>query len=52
MLEEGSFRGRTADFIMMFIFGATCMIVSFQKIKINHKTSEKLFLFHHTDIND
>lgn len=29
MLEEGSFRGRTADFVMMFIFGAVCMIVSF-----------------------
>lgn len=31
MLEEGSFRGRTADFVMMFIFGGTCMIVSFLK---------------------
>lgn len=29
MLEEGSFRRRTADFVMMFIFGGTCMIVSF-----------------------
>lgn len=27
MLEEGSFRGRTADFVMMFIFGGTCMII-------------------------
>ncbi|KAI5694536.1 hypothetical protein M8J76_000797 [Diaphorina citri] len=27
MLEEGSFRGRTADFVMMFIFGAVCMII-------------------------
>ncbi|XP_058797229.1 derlin-2 isoform X2 [Phymastichus coffea] len=27
MLEEGSFRGRTADFVMMFIFGATFMIL-------------------------
>lgn len=26
MLEEGSFRGKTADFVMMFIFGAVCMI--------------------------
>lgn len=25
MLEEGSFRGRTADFVMMFLFGAVCM---------------------------
>lgn len=29
MLEEGSFRGRTADFIMMFLFGGVSMIVSF-----------------------
>lgn len=29
MLEEGSFRGRTADFVMMFLFGGICMIVSF-----------------------
>lgn len=27
MLEEGSFRGRSADFIMMFLFGAVCMII-------------------------
>ncbi|CAK1551090.1 unnamed protein product [Leptosia nina] len=26
MLEEGSFRGRTADFVVMFIFGAALMI--------------------------
>ncbi|KAG5314902.1 DERL2 protein, partial [Pseudoatta argentina] len=26
MLEEGSFRRRTADFVMMFIFGGLCMI--------------------------
>ncbi|KAG7212542.1 hypothetical protein KM043_012845 [Ampulex compressa] len=26
MLEEGSFRRRTADFVMMFIFGGICMI--------------------------
>ncbi|BES97839.1 unnamed protein product [Nesidiocoris tenuis] len=25
MLEEGSFRGRTADFVMMFLFGGVCM---------------------------
>nr|CAD7453933.1 unnamed protein product [Timema tahoe] len=24
MLEEGSFRGRTADFVMMFLFGGIC----------------------------
>ncbi|PSN40624.1 Derlin-2 [Blattella germanica] len=32
MLEEGSFRGRTADFVMMFLFGGICMIVSFNKL--------------------
>ncbi|XP_071445838.1 derlin-2 [Hetaerina americana] len=26
MLEEGSFRSKTADFVMMFLFGGTCMI--------------------------
>jgi Der1-like family len=31
MLEEGSFRSRTADFVVMFLFGAFWMIVSFQK---------------------
>ena len=29
MLEEGSFRGRTADFVFMFIFGGVLMTVSF-----------------------
>lgn len=28
MLEEGSFRGRTADFVLMMMFGAACMLVS------------------------
>lgn len=28
MLEEGSFRNRTSDFVLMFVFGALCMIVS------------------------
>ena len=27
MLEENSFRGRTADFVLMFLFGAFCMII-------------------------
>ncbi|XP_034951647.1 derlin-2 [Chelonus insularis] len=27
MLEEGPFRGKTADFVMMFIFGGVCMII-------------------------
>ncbi|KAK7077158.1 Derlin-2 [Halocaridina rubra] len=26
MLEEGSFRGRTADFVLMMVFGGTCML--------------------------
>ncbi|MEE6527022.1 hypothetical protein FKM82_028051, partial [Ascaphus truei] len=30
MLEEGSFRGRTADFVFMFLFGGLLMTVSFQ----------------------
>lgn len=29
MLEEGSFRGRTADFFFMFVFGGALMLVSF-----------------------
>lgn len=29
MLEEGSFRGRTADFVYMFLFGGVLMTVSF-----------------------
>ena len=29
MLEEGSFRGRTADFLFMFLFGGAIMTVSF-----------------------
>lgn len=29
MLEEGSFRGRTADFVFMFLFGGVLMTVSF-----------------------
>lgn len=29
MLEEGSFRGRTADFFLMFLFGGALMTVSF-----------------------
>lgn len=27
MLEEGSFRGRTADFVLMMVFGGVCMMV-------------------------
>jgi Derlin-2/3 len=36
MLEEGSFRSRTADFVMMFLFGGTCMIVSFYQPARQH----------------
>ena len=32
MLEEGSFRGRTADFVFMFIYGGFIMAVSFSII--------------------
>jgi hypothetical protein len=35
MLEEGSFRGRTADFVVMFLFGGALMIVSFGDDKIS-----------------
>lgn len=31
MLEEGSFRGRTADFVFMFLFGGLLMTVSSHK---------------------
>lgn len=31
MLEEGSFRGRTADFVFMFLFGGFLMTVSLKK---------------------
>lgn len=31
MLEEGSFRGRTADFVFMFLFGGVLMTVSFAR---------------------
>lgn len=34
MLEEGSFRGRTADFVYMFIFGCITTVV-IMKICIN-----------------
>uniref|UniRef100_A0A1B6MPE4 Derlin n=1 Tax=Graphocephala atropunctata TaxID=36148 RepID=A0A1B6MPE4_9HEMI len=27
MLEEGSFRGKTADFVLMFLFGGACMTI-------------------------
>lgn len=42
MLEEGSFRGRTADFVVMFVFGAVLMIVSFLYIYfLNHYICSK-----------
>lgn len=33
MLEEGCFRGRTADFVFMFLFGGIVMTVSFYTLK-------------------
>lgn len=33
MLEEGSFRGRTADFVFMFLFGGLLMTVSFVTVQ-------------------
>lgn len=35
MLEEGSFRNKTADFFYMILSGATLMIVSFLKSQLN-----------------
>lgn len=43
MLEEGSFRGRTADFVVMFFFGGVLMIVSFSNEK---KTDINILLLH------
>ena len=40
MLEEGSFRGRTADFVFMFLFGCVTTVVSFFIIQLTS-------LFHH-----
>jgi hypothetical protein len=40
MLEEGSFRGRTADFVFMFLFGAIFM-VTFSKQKKHFPDLEK-----------
>jgi len=28
LLEEGAFRGKTADFLFMYLFGAFCLLVS------------------------
>lgn len=59
MLEEGSFRRRTADFVMMFIFGGICMIVSFanydgycNQFKLTNVTTQSdiHFLKHYTYI--
>ena len=49
MLEEGSFRGRTADFIYMFIFGCISTVVIFERKK---KTflSYKFLLFIFPDL--
>ncbi len=44
MLEEGSFRGRTADFLFMFIFGGAVMTVSFQRTLLSNLLSVLCFL--------
>lgn len=45
MLEEGSFRGRTADFVFMFLFGGFLMTVSFNKWNKHRKMlTPSLFL--------
>lgn len=46
MLEEGSFRGRTADFVMMFLFGGICMIVSlrFQALFLCDQTEKYTYM--------
>ena len=40
MLEEGSFRGRTADFVFMFIFGGAIMTVSFTYSNVNNSAAK------------
>lgn len=35
MLEEGSFRGRKADFVFMFLFGGVLMTVSFCTLRLS-----------------
>lgn len=42
MLEEGSFRGRTADFVFMFLFGGLLMTVSFSSWKAPLEVAETL----------
>lgn len=45
MLEEGSFRGKSSDFIMMFIFGGALMIVSsHQQCNWTKKKPKKIVL--------
>lgn len=46
MLEEGSFRGKSSDFIMMFIFGGALMIVShLQKTNTCRKNKSNWLIF-------
>lgn len=33
MLEEGSFRGKSSDFIMMFLFGGALMTVRYNELE-------------------
>lgn len=43
LLEEGPFRGRTADFIFMLLFGAACMLVL---VVVSHSMANIKFLGH------
>lgn len=47
MLEEGSFRNRSADFVMMFLFGGALMLVSLEKTKayLDHQFFNRSFPF-------
>lgn len=47
MLEEGSFRGRSSDFVMMFLFGGALMIVSIMRLKFCN-----IFLISHLNIRE
>lgn len=48
MLEEGSFRGRSADFVMMFLFGGVFMAVSIFAVPHSPSVSSSTSLFAHS----
>lgn len=50
MLEEGSFRGRSADFVMMFLFGGIFMIVSLESWFSLQAHSIYSYVFNFTDL--